>query len=91
MSTVADKLAQEVQRQTTAKQVRLQLVYIDFWSAVKLSFLIWLSLGIVLIVAFVLVWIVLNRPASSTRLNEPSRHPRRPRRSASRTRSVCGK
>ena len=28
--------------------MRLKLVYIDFWSAVKLSFLVWLCLGIVL-------------------------------------------
>jgi nitrogen fixation-related uncharacterized protein len=40
--------------------VRLKLVYVDFWSAVKLSFLVAVSLGIVLVVASILVWIVLN-------------------------------
>ena len=36
------------------------MVYVDFWSAVKLSFLIALTMGIVLVVVSMLVWIVLN-------------------------------
>lgn len=60
MSSVAEKLQRKSQRQVATKQVRLKLVYIDFWSAVKFSFLIAVALGIVLIVATVLVWIVLN-------------------------------
>jgi hypothetical protein len=60
MSSVADKLQRKSQRQASVKQVRLKLVYIDFWSAVKFSFLIAASLGIVLVVASMLVWIVLN-------------------------------
>ena len=60
MSSVAEKLQRKSQRQVAAKQVRLTLVYIDFWSAVKFSFLIAASLGIVLIVATVFVWVVLN-------------------------------
>jgi Transmembrane domain of unknown function (DUF3566) len=59
MSSVAEKLQRKDQRSTAAKQVRLKLVYLDFWSVVKLAFLIWVSLGIVLVVATVLVWIVL--------------------------------
>ena len=51
MSSVAEKLQRKDQRQAASRQVRLKLVYIDFWSVVKLSFLIWLCLGIVLIVA----------------------------------------
>jgi hypothetical protein len=47
MSSVAEKLQ------------RLKLVYIDFWSVVKLAFLVWLCLGIVLIVATLLIWVVL--------------------------------
>jgi hypothetical protein len=39
--------------------VRLKLVYVDVWSLVKLSFLVWLCLGVVLLVASVLIWIVL--------------------------------
>ena len=60
MSSVAEKLQRKSQRQVAIKQVRLKLVYIDFWSAVKFSFLIAVSLGIVLVVAVVLIWVVLN-------------------------------
>jgi len=60
MSSVAEKLQRKSQRQVATKQVRLKLVYVDFWSAVKLSFLVAVSLGIVLVVASILVWIVLN-------------------------------
>jgi Transmembrane domain of unknown function (DUF3566) len=60
MSSLAEKLQRKSQRQVATKQVRLKLVYIDFWSAVKFSFLIAVSLGIILVVAVTLVWIVLN-------------------------------
>jgi Transmembrane domain of unknown function (DUF3566) len=60
MSSVAEKLQRKSQRQVATKQVRLKLVYIDFWSSVKFSFLIAVSLGIVLVVAVILVWVVLN-------------------------------
>jgi nitrogen fixation-related uncharacterized protein len=60
MSSVAEKLQRKSQRQVGVKQVRLKLVYIDFWSAVKLSFLVAVCLGIVLIVASIFIWIVLN-------------------------------
>ena len=60
MSSVAEKLQRKSQRQVATKQVRLKLVYIDFWSAVKFSFLIAASLGVVLVVVAVFVWIVLN-------------------------------
>lgn len=59
MSSVAEKLQRKDQRSNSAKQVRLKLVYIDFWSVVKLSFLIWVCLGIVLVVATVLIWVIL--------------------------------
>lgn len=57
--SVAEKLQRKEMRQTSSRQVRLKLVYIDVWSLVKLSFLVWLSLGIVLIVASILIWVVL--------------------------------
>ena len=59
MSSVAEKLQRKSQRAMSVKQVRLKLVYIDFWSAVKLSFLIAVCLGIVLVVSMVLIWMVL--------------------------------
>ncbi len=60
MSSVAEKLQRKSQRQVATKQVRLKLVYVDFWSAVKFSFLVAVCLGIVLVVATLLLWIVLN-------------------------------
>ncbi|MDP9027948.1 MAG: DUF3566 domain-containing protein [Actinomycetota bacterium] len=59
MSSVAEKLQRKDSRSSSSKQVRLKLVYVDFWSVVKLSFLIWLCLGIVLVVATILIWVVL--------------------------------
>ena len=60
MSSLAEKLQRKSQRPTVSKQVRLKLVYVDFWSAVKLSFLVSIALGIVLIVASIFVWLILQ-------------------------------
>ncbi len=69
MSSVAEKLQRKSQRAAATKQVRLKLVYVDFWSAVKLSFLIAVVLGIILIVASLLVWIVLDTTGIFNSLN----------------------
>ena len=47
MSSVADRLQKKAPRPSSTKQVRLKLVYVDFWSVLKLSFLISVALGIV--------------------------------------------
>ena len=60
MSSVADKLAKKSSSRTTAKQVRLRLVYLDFWSAVKLSFLAAVALAIVTVVSTFLVYLVIS-------------------------------
>ncbi|GAA3200572.1 DUF3566 domain-containing protein [Microbacterium terregens] len=60
MSTVADKLAKKSSHKTSAKQVRLRLVYVDFWSAVKLSFLAAVALAIVTVVTFFLVYLIVQ-------------------------------
>jgi hypothetical protein len=60
MSSVAEQLQRKSQKPVATKQVRLKLVYIDFWSTVKLSFLVAVSLGIVLVVSTVLVYLVLQ-------------------------------
>ena len=60
MSSVAEKLQRKSQRTVATKQVRLKLVYLDFWSTIKLSFLISVCLGIVLIVATILIWVLLD-------------------------------
>jgi Transmembrane domain of unknown function (DUF3566) len=60
MSSVAEKLQRKSQRAVATKQVRLKLVYLDFWSTVKLSFLISVCAGIVLVVASILIWVLLD-------------------------------
>ncbi|WP_336632043.1 MULTISPECIES: DUF3566 domain-containing protein [unclassified Microbacterium] len=70
MSTVADKLAKKSSSKTSAKQVRLRLVYVDFWSATKLSFLAAVALAIVTVVATFLVFLVLQTTGMIGRLDE---------------------
>ncbi|RZU66954.1 transmembrane protein DUF3566 [Microterricola gilva] len=60
MSSVADKLAKKSNRRPSTKQVRLKLVYVDFWSAVKLSFLVSICLAIITIVGTFLIYTVLD-------------------------------
>ncbi len=60
MSSVAEKLAKKSSRATTTKQVRLKLVYVDFWSALKLAFLFSVVLGIITVVATFLIYVVLQ-------------------------------
>ncbi len=70
MSSVAEKLARKSSRRpASAKQVRLKLVYVDFWSAVKLSFLVGLCLAIIAIVGTFLVWTVLNQTGIFDQVN----------------------
>jgi len=67
MSSVAEKLARKSSKPGSTKQVRLKLVYVDFWSAVKLAFLVMVALGIVLIVgAFLVYMVVASTPIFDT-------------------------
>ena len=70
MSTVADKLAKKSSKKTTGKQVRLRLVYVDFWSALKLSFLGAVALAIATIVSFLLVWLIIQATGLVTKGDE---------------------
>jgi len=70
MSSVAEKLQRKSQRPVATKQVRLKLVYVDFWSTVKLSFLVAVSLGIVLVVATVLIYLVLQSTGVFGKIDE---------------------
>ncbi|MDH6235451.1 DUF3566 domain-containing protein [Cryobacterium sp. CG_9.6] len=69
MSSVAEKLAKKSNRRPSTKQVRLKLVYIDFWSAVKLSFLVALCLAVVTIVASFLIYTVLAQTQILDKVN----------------------
>jgi Transmembrane domain of unknown function (DUF3566). len=68
-SSVADKLAKKSARRPSSKQVRLKLVYIDFWSSVKLAFLVGLCIAIIAVVGTFLVWTVLNQTGIFDNLN----------------------
>ncbi|MGO2110043.1 MAG: DUF3566 domain-containing protein [Pseudoclavibacter sp.] len=59
MTSVAEKLAKKSTRRTANKQVRLRLVHIDFWSSVKLAFLIGACGVVVALVTVALLWTVL--------------------------------
>jgi len=61
MSSVAERLQKKAKRPSGTKQVRLKLVYIDFWSVVKLAVLISVAIGIITVVATFLIWAILNQ------------------------------
>jgi hypothetical protein len=50
--------------------VRLRLVYIDFWSAVKLSFLVAIAIAIVTLVFFVLLFLVIESTGLIAQVDE---------------------
>ncbi|KQQ06094.1 MULTISPECIES: DUF3566 domain-containing protein [unclassified Rathayibacter] len=68
-SSVAEKLAKKSAKSPAAKQVRLKLVYVDFWSSVKLSFLLGLTLAIITIVVVYLVYTVLAQTGVFDQVN----------------------
>ena len=43
------------------KQVKLKLVHIDFWSAVRVGFLCTVAIGVAILVAFFLSWLVASQ------------------------------
>ena len=69
MSNVAEKLAKKSSRPAQTKQVRLRLVYVDFWSILKLSFLWSIILGIITVVAAFLIWSLLNQTGVFNSIN----------------------
>lgn len=69
-NTVADKLANKTRKRGPAKQVRLKLVYVDFWSAVKFSFLLSVCLAVVTVVATILIYTVLLSTGVLAQLDE---------------------
>jgi hypothetical protein len=60
MTSVAEKLQSKAPKKAVSKQVRLRLVYIDFWSVVKLGFLTGICVGIIQVVVVVMIWVLLN-------------------------------
>ncbi|GAA2176451.1 hypothetical protein GCM10009846_30320 [Agrococcus versicolor] len=58
--SIAERLQGKGPRRSGGKQVRLRLVWIDFWSALKLSAIVGVIAGIVLLVATFVLWSLLN-------------------------------
>ncbi|MFM5903957.1 MAG: DUF3566 domain-containing protein [Microbacteriaceae bacterium] len=52
-----------------AKQVKLKLMHIDFWSAVRMGLLITVALGIATIVGFIFLWIIVSFTGLGASLN----------------------
>lgn len=69
-NSVADKLARKTRKKAPSKQVRLKLVYVDFWSSVKFSFMVSLCLAIVGIVAMILIYTVLMQTGVLDKVNQ---------------------
>jgi len=70
MSSVGEKLRRKTPKGQASKQVRLKLVYIDFWSMVKLSFLIAVAVGVITVVATFLSWMVLIATNTFSSIND---------------------
>ena len=59
--SIAEKLQSKTPRRSgSSKQVRLRLVHIDFWSAMKVSAVLGLVLGIVQVVVAFVMWTLLQ-------------------------------
>ena len=59
--SIAEKLQSKTPRRSgSSKQVRLRLVQIDFWSAMKVSAVLGLVLGIVQVVVVFVMWSLLQ-------------------------------
>jgi hypothetical protein len=70
MSSVGEKLRRKTPKGPASKQVRLKLVYIDFWSMVKLSFLLAVAVGVITVVATFLSWMVLIATNTFSSIND---------------------
>lgn len=61
MTSIAEKLQSKAPRRSgSGKQVRLRLVHVDFWSAMKVSAILGLVLGIVQLVVTFVMWTLLQ-------------------------------
>jgi len=59
--SIAEKLQSKAPRRSgSSKQVRLRLVHIDFWSAMKVAAVLGLVLGIVQLVVVFMMWTLLQ-------------------------------
>jgi Transmembrane domain of unknown function (DUF3566) len=59
VSNIVDKVRKS--RPSSGKQVKLNLVHIEFWSAIKVGFTIQLALAIANLVGFFILWLVASK------------------------------
>jgi hypothetical protein len=59
MTNIAERVRRS--RPSSGKQVKLNLVHIEFWSAIKVGFTIQLALAIANIVGFFILWLVASK------------------------------
>ncbi|CAB4946326.1 unannotated protein [freshwater metagenome] len=55
---------------TPTKQVKLKLVQIEFWSAIRMGFMVNLALGVAVIVGFVAFWFILSSSSVNNLLSQ---------------------
>ena len=67
MSSILNKV--KASRPSGGKQVRLNLVQIEFWSAIKVGFVIQLALAVANIVGFFILWLVVSKTGLFSSLN----------------------
>jgi len=67
MSNIVDKVRKS--RPSSGKQVKLNLVHIEFWSAIKVGFVIQLALAVANIVGFFILWLVVSKTGLFSSLN----------------------
>jgi hypothetical protein len=67
MSSIIDKVKRS--RPAGGKQVKLNLVHIDFWSAIKVGFVIQIALAIANIVGFAILWVAVSTTGLFSSLN----------------------
>ncbi|QCR18035.1 DUF3566 domain-containing protein [Agrococcus sp. SGAir0287] len=68
--SIAERLQGKGPKRSGGKQVRLRLVWIDFWSALKLSAIVGVIAGIVLLVVSFVLWSLLNLLGLFGRIDE---------------------
>ncbi|WP_347755171.1 DUF3566 domain-containing protein [Agrococcus sp. ProA11] len=69
--SIAEKLQSKTPRRSGSnKQVRLRLVHVDFWSAMKVSAVLGLVLGVVQLVVVFVMWTLLQVVGLFAKLDE---------------------
>jgi hypothetical protein len=68
MTNIVEKVKRS-RSTSTGKQVKLNLVHINFWSAIKVGFTIQIALAVATIVGFFILWLVANTTGLFSSLN----------------------